>query len=237
MNKQLLTICCACDKTYLKYFTYLYKSILINHPNCNIILRYVDDDLSLCDSIDSRVHIIHDKTPLSNKRNILCRGIDDGYPRMKEPSLRSIFMSERSCYCAHSKFLNAKQLLDEDYQTILIMDVDAVVRRDLSDLVDIIRNCDFTIRSKKRKNDKIVNKNYPIFKEGVMGINNTPSSKMFFTKVYNQICNIRKTDKYDFDTDSLVIGKVFFENKDNVRYTKLPFTYKDTEYNDSSVIW
>ena len=192
--------------------------------------------MSGCDDLPKSVRVIHDTTQLSDKRTILCRGVDGGHPRMKGLSLRSRFMSERACYCAHAKYLNAKQMLDE-FSTILIMDVDALVRRELTDLVKIIQSCDFTASSKERVDSRVVNKNYPIFKEGVIGINNTKTSREFFTQLYKELCKAKKLSDYDIDTDSIIMGKTFFENKNSINYINLPKTYKDTEFNKSSHIW
>ena len=251
MDKEL-TIMCSTDRKYLDQFLVLANSIKTNTKNYNLIVRLIHADTRLHApehvnefalaagklsqwSHEHGVEIIPDNTPLNEKNTIVMRGLDRLHPRMG--SLRSRLVSEKQCYAAHSKFINAKYLLDRGDEYILIMDVDAIVRKDLSELIPLLDEFEFTARIERRNDGLFIPTNRTILCEGVMGMRNTSTMRWFFNSLVGTLNEARKSKCYDIDTDTIILSELFYKCSRTIKFGELPYEYKDPSFQSDSYVW
>lgn len=229
MDKRL-SIICSTDENYVDHFITLANSIKQNARDCDIYVRLIHTT-----GIYPGVKVIPDNTPLNDKKTIIMNGLDQMHPRMG--TLRNRLISEKHCYAAHSKFLNAKYLLDQGAEYILILDADTVVRQDLSGLIALLDKHEFLARIEPRNEGAVIPINRVILCEGVMAIRNTGNMRFFFDSIVSTLTNIRDSKYYDIDTDTVVLSELFHRRKNNIAFHELPVEYKDTTFNTGSYIW
>jgi len=238
ISRDKFVITCTSDETYFPHLYVLLKS-LFQYNKSSVIIRGVHLSQDNIDNLNdiNNVYVVDDKTPLCTKRTIMTRGIDGGHPRMK--NLRSRLTSEHECYCTHSKFYNVDLLLNNGFNKILALDVDTIVRESLAELYDMIEVTDLIIEHKARLPNMFIPTNHLIFKEGLMVVKNTKYTRLFYRKISStlkyQLFNCVKD--FDIDSDHEVIGQVYDEMKDDICLSNLPLKFKDTTFDDNSVIW
>jgi hypothetical protein len=228
-----LSIICSADEKYLDQFLSLANSIKQNVKNYNLFFRFINENR--CNHHIAGVQVISDNTPLNEKNTIVMRGLDRLHPRMG--TLRSRLVSEKQCYSAHSKFLNAKYLLDRGDDYILIMDVDAIVRSDLSEIITLLDQFEFLARIERRNDGLFIPVDRTILCEGVMAIRNTDMMKWFFNSIVHTFKSARKTKSYDIDTDTIILSELFHKCWRKIKFYELPFKYKDPSFQPDSCIW
>ena len=237
MDKEPLNIICTTDLNYFDHFLSLVRSIADNVSNYKLHARLVHVDPGHINAVlevvpDAR--IIDDKTTASNKKTILRTGID--LNSIMNMSLRERMISERLLHCVYSKYDNAKLLLDEGCSEILVMDADGIVRKDLTDLHDLIKQHDFTAREETRKPIGLFPLGKRMVSEGIMGFSNTTKSREFVDRIVRYLDSVKGTPDYNFQNDTVVISKLIDEMVD-LDYHNLPDTFKDWKFDDESHIW
>lgn len=183
------------------------------------------------------VRIKEDNSKLSRKKNILSRGVDGLHPRMN--SLRARLCSEDHCYCAHSKFKNAVELLNEGFEKVLILDADTIIRKKIDSLFDMVDDYDLAVDFSKVGPGCIIPEGQLSFKEGLMLIKNTEICRGFFKKINLKLDQLRssRSSLYDIDSDHILMAHFFEKIKNEIRIKRIPSTYKDTDFKDESHMW
>ena len=252
MNKNNLTIICTCDEEYIPFTKIFISSLAQNTKNINLHCRLINcpetagDDLR---HIFPNTYVQHDNRELCAKRKHLSKEgvllheqlLDSDSKTRKYRGARWLF-SDKMAYCSNIKYNTINHLLNEGFKYLLYMDVDAIVRKDLSSLATIISENDITIRL-----DKIGNSIRPITEPGgvlyhcgQIGITNNIRTKMFFKEVEERT----NTDLYDWDADQIEFYNVAKKMEREIDIFNMPVTYKDEgtldvpkTFNSESHIW
>jgi len=234
-----ITVSCGCDDNYYHHARVLIQSINKHSPNVDIELTGVNLSRNNIDDAELLgVKIVNDRVNLTDMKILIARGIDLKHPRMN--GYRTRLVSPFVCYTVHSKFYNAHRLLTQGMDNILIMDADAIVRGDLNSMLKLLDNHDLAVNYDTRRPGGMLPVEYPVFKEGVMLVKSCETTKLFFKKIAEQLKELTFTNNskhLDIDSDSEIMGKVYHEMKPSIRLTNIPTIYKDTEFNEDSIIW
>lgn len=234
-----MTIVCTSDKKYIPVFQSLYFSIRQNYGNCQIVLRLIDcNSLDLCSEVryDPNVRVIVDQQNLSTKRNKLT--IDQHVlqdtlwaslrKRLTKSRGARWFYSDLVAYASNIKYNTINTLLDEGVERILYMDVDAVVRKPLDGLENLIEDSDIVIMKDKGDTNPSLVK--PISEPdgilwhcGIIGFNNTETTRLFCKELEERVME----DKFEWDADQIQFHNVFNKFIERIKFTNLPRTYKD----------
>lgn len=221
----------TCDENYFNHCAVFIQSYLQHNADIPAELHLHSINISK-DRLETLrelpVKVFESNINLSTKRTIMCRGVDGGHPRMRG-SLRSRLYSEQQCFCAHNKIFLANKYLNENYDQFLVLDVDCIFQGCIKSIFNLPG--DFILRYKQR-ND------YISFKEGCMLIKNTPSTKKLFQQASNILMyKFKNKQEYDIDSDHIVLRESFETLKGTIDLKQLPIEFKDTLFNDKSLIW
>tara|TARA_Y100000361_G_scaffold9552_2_gene7692 strand:- start:3430 stop:4212 length:783 start_codon:yes stop_codon:yes gene_type:complete len=236
--KNKWVVCTSSNDDYFPHLLSLINSFGENNDG-TFLVRAVNmskENINRLKSIPY-VQIREDNLKLSRKKDILSRGVDGLHPRMN--SLRTRLCSEDHCYCAHSKFKNAAELLSEGFEKVLILDADTIIRKNIDPLFDMVDDCDLAIDFSKVGRGCILPEGQLSFKEGLMLIKNTEICRIFFKKINLRLDQLRRSRSslYDIDSDHVLMAHFFEKIKNKIRIKKIPKTYKDTDFKDESHMW
>ena len=237
MGTEPLNIICTTDVNYFDHFVALARSIVSNVTNYKLHARLVHVEQHHIDkilSVSPDIRIIDDKTDASDKRTIVRTGID--LVSVMDLTLRERLISERLLHCVYSKYDNAKLLFDEGCNEILVMDADGVVRKDLTELHELIRQHEFIAREETRKPIGLFPLKMRLISEGVMGFRNTPLTRSFIDRIIAHIDSVKGTPEHNFQNDTFAIAKLMDELTE-IDYLDLPVMYKDWQFDPESYIW
>ena len=246
----MLTVTCTSDESYIPHLIPLINSINTNTSNIRLYIRLVNVEqevgVTLYD-LHPNIEILWDNTSLSTKREllngdgVLISFIDEGRAKY------GYLLSEKICYCSNIKYNTINRLLSRGDPYILHMDVDAIVRKGLYELVQLIKQHDIVIRKdtglpKFRRNSE---PNGETYRQGVIGINNTAPVRRLFDRIETAVSK----DMKNWDADQISFYHVFEAMKDELKFYNLPISYRDacyasldgdttsTSFNDNSHIW
>ena len=227
-----ITITCTCTQSYLKFFRVMLNSIQHNCIDVDIVARLINvDERDTADILSkyNNVSIIRDTSMLSSIRNKL-RNNNIPLTKMKSKFL----VSELACYAIQIKYTDVVSLLSEGCPHILLLDVDSIVRKDISELSALLDKSDITVRY----NDGLDKDGYYAhdWQEGVIGINNNKKTVEFFNRVQTHLADIEPTCLDAWGADGTAINKARKEMVD-IDVQLLPKKYKDDTLNDASSIW
>ena len=152
---------CISDEKYIPLLKSFLSSIASNSPNVTVYITLVD-----CKQYESelrrifpRLDIKHDSTDLSPKRKNLVRYGLPAYDYLNRPDIRPAadgfkgprwLVSDRACYCSNIRYRVILEMMKKEYDPILFMDVDAIVRKDLYDLGKAVMCHDISIMKEER---------------------------------------------------------------------------------------
>jgi hypothetical protein len=153
-------------------------------------------------------------------------------------------VSDLQCYCSNVRFRNIYNMLISG-EDVLYMDVDAIVRRDLFDLQDIIDQHDVTIRTNRYTSDTLPT-DEPDGIEwhcGIIGVQSNSTSKKFIKQVMERT----EQNMFYWDSDQDEFNNAYKDMHDVITIGELPEEFKDegpgadfvnkTQFNDQSYIW
>ncbi len=240
-------IACAADTKYLKrYGIPFLESIYQTNPDLAVHIVLVDvDDEAIAAAANPNVTVTNVTRNLSTKpehqaylkehqtgKYVNAGEAHDFYSRPgPENILQRVRMySDLSLFCIYSKYYCAKMLL-ERYDKVLLLDVDALVKRDLSELFDIADTCDIATRQ-----DVPVNGEYRIFNEGVVVVKSNDRTKTFMRDIMSYYTQ-NGLDKHNFQADQMFFREEYYEQNIGIHFHDLDGKYKDEEFRDDSVIW
>ena len=230
-NKQL--ICVSTDEVYIHYLVSFLRSIQRFNSNYTIFCRLVNVISRPPDY--KNVEYIIDNTKLSTERKFI-KNQGGAHSHTFSADLKtptgirntaSLMYSEQAAYTCHSRFKNIIHLLDSDCDNILSLDVDTIVRRDISEL---FKQVDFDIGV---ISENLSGEEHLFMNEGLILLNNTRRTRSFFTDVHDVIFS---DDTFtDWDADSRALQSVY--DRSSLRVKTLPKSYKCKQHLQDSHMW
>ena len=252
-----LQICCVSDIKYTKLLKPFLRSLFHHNDNVNVHVTLVncDEMNSEIKSINKNININNDNTKISTKREHLARHgallFDSIYNKGTKPitggfSGPRFLTSNLACYCSNIRFRVIENLLNKGYETVLFMDVDAIVKKNLSTLHGLIASHDITIMKEHRgfnSRSTIISKQLapPDMIDwhcGIIGVQNNNTTMKFIKTLKERT----ERDMWNWDADQDQFNITYNEFKDKIRLCNLPREYKDEgyrqkRYSDDSYIW
>jgi transcription elongation factor Elf1 len=164
-----MVISCACDSKYVVLLNTLLGSLTANCKTAYTVhARLINCDDKHEDMVRNtypNIDIYRDYVDTYSKEKIL--GSDDnhatnetfdnglGISKIKNFRSARWLLSEFMGYCTNIRFRQAEYTLTKYNDSVLFVDVDALVRGDLSGLENILSNSDFTLRTVEVPPDQI----------------------------------------------------------------------------------
>jgi len=225
-----MTVVCTSDCKYLVYLNALLSSININSPDTHVYVRLVNISNNDIEQRYKNVKVVNDSITIDSRPNnvkYITKLNDNGINIYGVKDIKDAY-SNLTAYCTNIKYNTLSNLLYEDYDDVLVyLDVDTIVRKDLSDLEDLIKCGDIGII--------LDNEIDTVFCEGgLIGINNTPLSKQFIQHINDHI------NLYDITAD-----EVYFDHAVNIynpTIIDIPRTFKEEgnnnrHFNTEAYMW
>jgi len=233
-------ITCSTDYNYIHYLYKLVDSLYVNNTDAAVFVRLVDFTPAQFEEVKSKitnkkVEYILDEPNLSNRKDIL-KDVDHAMHyiygvdvcKTGSKNIKRLLYSKRSVYTCHSRFKTISMLLNKGYSTVLSLDVDTVVIRDINHMFN---NHEYDVSIVPTYIDGNTELWY---NEGLLHISNTPQSVLFFKEVEDFIFD---SDRYfEWNIDSEALGECF-ARRQNLRVGYLDDAYKDKEFDDDSYMW
>tara|TARA_B100000470_G_scaffold202285_1_gene175024 strand:- start:269 stop:802 length:534 start_codon:yes stop_codon:yes gene_type:complete len=155
--------------------------------------------------------------------------------------------SEQMAYTCHKRFHNIIDLLDKGFKSILILDVDSIVKRDLTELFDNIEQHDISALTRQVEPGDIAyydreQQNYVtstqtrtgFHEEGTLGTSNNETTRSFWKEIYEGV----EKEMDDWDVDCKVLYRTYAKYEDKLTVYEVPRSYKDKyEHSEDSHIW
>tara|TARA_Y100001963_G_scaffold157807_1_gene255160 strand:+ start:460 stop:1185 length:726 start_codon:yes stop_codon:yes gene_type:complete len=140
--------------------------------------------------------------------------------------------STESAYCANIRISDVCRLLGEGHKYIFLLDVDSIVRKDISELIDISDNVDMRIW----KRFYATKPEYKIA-VGVMFIKNSTDILNFFNTAYSSINSMEHLCTWY--TEQYTISQLLLNSEvgSNLTVGQMTEKYRDFNFLDDSVIW
>ena len=237
-------ITATCDEKYSPYAIVFINS-LNRYNNINIIIRTVNcrkDTINNIKSQGKNITVIEDNPIVSTKRRfahggeLVYDGLLDSMIKNKT-SIRSprLLCSEQMAYCSNIKFDTINQLLS-NYTSVIYMDVDSIIRGDISELLTLTSTGDISMYkdvpyTEQCPGSRRLQGNDVLYHGGLIGVNNTNRSR----SLINEWSSIISKNMFDWDIDESLFYSAHAD--DSVDITCLPKTYKDEDLLDDSLIW
>jgi len=205
----------------------LINSIKKNSPECNLYVRLVNvDDDQLFDIWSTGIQVVSDRVFLNNSKNKI-KSLSDNQTSFWKGDIpkRSLLYSDEISYTCHSRFKNILELLDNGIDNIFCVDVDFIVRGNISELSNLEN--DIHIKHTETTNGIEFKDEDAIF------VKNTKRSKEFFSEVYSKV----NSNVEYWDADTIALNETYEMMKSNVKIHQLDLKYKDYELCDDSPVW
>lgn len=253
-----MTVVCTSDEKYLPLFNAFAQSALDNSPSTKIICRCVDVDKSVLVKFNN-VKYIFDTIKLNKKPTIVKpdwrakryttdRPLRDLHPKVNDYQILKRIYSEHAAYCTGIKYDTLNTLMvDEIDEVYIYSDVDAIIRKDIHDLHDIMYKYDADIGVVTDVMVEYNSTNFNCFDKaklirdfeletgGLIVVRNTEKSRKFIKFCAEEI------DIFNVSSDELVFNDAckLFEPVT----VKIPLKYKDEggpdnrDFREDSCIW
>lgn len=201
------------DSNYIDRALCLINSIKVNAPRVKIHIRLIDCTDKEIDTIKNSHHNIiveSERLELSTKRQffrgktVLSIDVTDMGPHSQK------LLSEKQCFTSNTRFRNILYCLEVlKEEIVILLDADAIVRRDLSDLYDFINQydvlCNVGVKVPRYPNGRC-------WECSCIIVKNTPISISFFTDV-KKLTEAKMTD---WDSDQFAIEEIYTTSNINL---------------------
>jgi lipopolysaccharide biosynthesis glycosyltransferase len=249
-----ITVVCVTDSKYVKYLKPFLKSINKNSNSLRVYIKCVGID----ESIKKTFYEWHDKLILENDETILDETrwysrnkdvLDAVFLQNIDPS-KAKLVNQKICYCNNIRFRLLRELLDLGYDNLLFMDVDMIVRDDLTkylkDLTEPNSEYDISMQpyliSKTDKSicydlkdEHTLDKNIfeKLYCVEFMLIKNNERTKELFKECESEVDNILGLYTWGHAPS---FGKCVRKIKD-LKICELPHCFKDEGFGQNSPVW
>ncbi len=229
-------ITCSTDYNYKHYLYKLLDSIKENNVDVDVYVRLVDFTVEQINEVKLQydANFIIDRPELSNVKNILKDigksmhyNFDVNILKQGKKNINKLLYSKRSVYTCHSRFKTINKLLQYNYNFVLSLDVDTLIKKDINHLFD-----------KKDKDLWVVPTieeeiEYYFHNEGLLLIKNTNKSKVFFKEIERYIFNNKRYEEWNVDSEALE----YTQEKYPLSLGFLDILYKDKHFNKDAYMW
>ena len=172
MNNKAITF--TSDSNYINYSINLLKSIERKCKGIDVFYRGVnittEDEHEI---MNYDIYYTIDKVHLSTKKNLI-KNKDNQLILKNKPIISQILYSEAIAYTCHSRFKNINYLLRKKYDTILALDADSYINKNIDSLFTDYLNYD--ICTVQENNNAFEN-------EGLLLINRNEKTIKYFREV------------------------------------------------------
>ena len=240
-----LQICCVSDKKYTKLLKPFLRSLFYHNDDVSVHVTLVNCD-ELNDeimSINDNITINNENIELSTKRTNLVRHGGLLYDSIYNTTTKPIpggfngprfLTSDLACYCSNIRFRVIERILKKGYENVLFMDVDAIVKKNLKSLYNIIKDHDITIMKESRGfnsesitiSDQLAPPDRIDWHCGIIGVHNSNTAMDFIKTLKERTEN----DMWNWDADQDQFNITFNDFKDRIKLKNLPKEYKDEGY-------
>ena len=221
MSKKAITF--TSDSKYMHYTLNLLNSIEKNCKDIDVYYRGVniseDDEFSI---MDYDINYVIDRVDLPTKRNLV-KNRENQLIVKDRPIISQILYSEVIAYTCHSRFKNISYLLKEGYDTILALDADSYINKNIDKLFRDYKH--FDICSLPVDNEFFRN-------EGLLLINNSKKVLKFFKEVEKYL--FKQGHYKEWDSDGYILTKL--QETYNLKLGPLSPLFK-SKPNDKAYIW
>lgn len=248
--KSDVTVVCTSNDKYIPPLLAFLNSIQANSPGINIMIRLVNVTEQHVDKVLSynlRKQVIIDNVELSSKRTMQPNGLagrnwkqllTNVKPRPGGFRGEHQFQSDEACYCSNIKFNTANMALDDDNECVVYLDVDTIVRKDISSIKTVTQDHDmgmFVCAEELDKYETYLGQQYSGWHAGLMVVRNTHVAKQFYKELEQRVSE----NMFDIEADEDEFEYLVGVYKDDVSIKSLDLTYKDCgpTFNDDSVMW
>tara|TARA_Y100000310_G_C20401643_1_gene677691 strand:- start:47 stop:793 length:747 start_codon:yes stop_codon:yes gene_type:complete len=226
-----MIITLASNNDYINHCMCLIKSLRLNagENNIRLYIRLVNVSSQNINKIrdllnEEDIIIIDDKT-LSPRKELL-KQLTDTKHNIYDGDYKNLVYSEEMSYACHSRFQNICELIDRGERYIICMDADTIIRRDISGLINTVKDHEMVTGYYTDASDKII-----FNEEGMIGITVTPNTTNFFTDVTALVMN----DFQEWDIDGKALSEAY--DRYDIDLYRLPVTFKDKSLLKNSHIW
>jgi hypothetical protein len=219
------------DQEYLKYFYPLIASIRKHVDMDKVAVRahFINlekrDENYIIDTFPNASFTFEQKA-LSDLPIRMTR-----YPEL--PFLNGKPVTDKHAYCNNKRYEILEVLLGTNYKNILYMDVDNLIRGDLTGLFDIISDHDITVHKYPLDRHPIAWRRFMTYCCGIIGVHNNDTTKKFFKRMNEETT---KHGIYEIG-DQLDFRNVLSEFKRDISVGQIPQHYKDDTFAENSLIW
>lgn len=223
MGESKLTIVLVSDPDYLKYLRAILKSI-----NQNCVPELYEIHIHLV-NIGPKSPIVMELASLTKFETIFTHDMLnlDMTPQM----VKKINKSEKRAYCANIRIKVMLELLQKGTPYLLYLDCDSLVRKDITELFDLIKQCDMTFYIEKRSNKNLS------AKSGAIGVKNGPDAINIFNE-YHALLSKSKYRIWGRDQRHLLeLYHKHLEKGTGGVYKPLPHKFLDWLFKPDSPIW
>jgi hypothetical protein len=241
---KVITFCA--DDNYMHHAEVLVSSIKQTNPDVHIYARLVNTDKDLpCE-------VFHDNRKLNTKKEFFKDRPDHlfidyqySFWHKRKGQIRpSITYSEQAAYACHKRFDNILHLLDKGYKSILALDVDSIVRKDITSLFEDIERNDLSAIGRVvhpgdiayYEDGEVVTPTKEcigFYEEGILGTSNNTEVRSFWQEVSDQI----DKELTDWNADCRILYKTFDRYRESLKLYQIPRTYKDKLLEQHTHIW
>ena len=256
-NTKRFNVCCVSDEKYIQLLKPFLKSLHTTNPNAYTYVTLVNCPERSEEILDihRNVNVLLDTTTASTKRtNLDKHGIPlfDNIFSKKRVTAPGGFngakylLSNMSCYCSNIRYRTVLEQLDSGKDPIIFMDVDAIIRGSLDDLVETILANDITIMKESRgfnSEIKYISEKYAPDDNidwhcGIIGVKNNKLTREIFKKLRDRT----ESDMFNWDADQEQFNIMYKEYADRLNLGDVTHRYKDegyksTGYSENSIIW
>ena len=143
----------------------------------------------------------------------------------------NLITNSEGVYCSNIKFNSINKLLKKDFKYLIYLDVDTIVRKDISILKEKLKDVDIGMFIDERD----LHLRTAGWNAGLMMIRNTNVSNLMYLLIEKYI----NDNFWDYDADEEIFDKIYNEHKEKIKMLEVDKTFKDNgpDYNDDSHMW
>ena len=232
-----IILCCSCNSKgkYIKYLKCLLQSIKVNAPDLKVHVRLVNCNEKTHNEIKKYKNTILQKDVFNKNNKIHVSSLG---PHLNKSVLYllSKYRNEvwglydtEAFYTCMVKYNTIANLLN-DYNTVIYVDVDTVVRKNILKHINEIQKCNIGLYFDKKE------ANFP--HPGLIIVNKSKKIIKLMKYMDNHFSKCIETGNIKVELgDGDLLYKAIQEN--NINCLRLPVTWKDEGYNfnDKSLMW
>jgi len=245
---QLLVLTCTSNSKYISPLC-VFLSSLHTHNQIPVVCRLVncsDDEVKKISEFPNTTVLI-DNQKLSVERNIRNSSelLVKDYKQLRRKSDQSGFKgvgwlySQEASYCSNIKYNTINQLLSANNNCVVYMDVDTIIRDDVSSIYQHVIDHDagmFICEEEKNKDSTVYGDKYMGWHAGIIIANNTSLSERFFSVVEKRVSD----DIFNMEADEDEFDYTYkLKEFNQMKIKSINKTYKDNgpKFDSDSLVW